>query len=81
MVVNENDIIKTCQGIEYIVSRIENGIYELIPIQDEYIEEQRRIYDSYLKNNKNSTMLFIEFLRVSIDDLAWFKERKIKVIA
>ena len=78
-----NDVVRTKQGIEYIISRInEEGYFELIPIQEEYLRDLESSYNDYLKDNKylKNKMLWIEFIRIEVEE-EWFNQRKCKRIA
>ena len=44
-----NDVVRTKQGIEYVISRInKKGYFELIPIQKEYLKDLESSYNDYL---------------------------------
>ena len=78
-----NDVVRTKQGIEYVISRInKKGYFELIPIQEEYLRELESSYNDYLKDNKylKNKMLWIEFIRIEVEE-KWFNQRKCKQIA
>ena len=78
-----NDVVRTKQGIEYIISRInKKGYFELIPIQEEYLRYLESSYNDYLKDNKylKNKMLWIEFIRIEVEE-EWFNQRKCKRIA
>ena len=62
-----NDVVRTKQGIEYVVSRInEKGYFELIPIQEEYLKELESSYNDYLKDNKylKNKMTWVHLIRI-----------------
>ena len=78
-----NDVVRTKQGIEYIISRInEKGYFELIPIQEEYLKELESSYNDYVKDNKylKDKMSWIDFIRIEVEE-EWFNQRKCKRIA
>ena len=78
-----NDVVRTKQGIEYVISRINGkGYFELIPIQKEYLKYLESSYNDYLKDNKylKNKMLWIEFIRIEVEE-EWFNQRKCKRIA
>ena len=78
-----NDVVRTKQGTEYVISRInEEGYFELIPIQEEYLRYLESSYNDYLKDNKylKNKMLWIEFIRIEVEE-EWFNQRKCKRIA
>ena len=80
---NVNDVVRTKQGIEYIISRInEKGYFELIPIQEEYLKELESSYNDYLKDNKylKDKMSWIDFIRIEVEK-EWFNQKKCKRIA
>ena len=80
---NINDVVRTNQGIEYIISRInKKGYFELIPIQKEYLRDLESSYNDYLKDNYNlkNKMLWIEFIRIEVEE-KWFNQRKCKRMA
>ena len=80
---NVSDVVRTNQGIEYIISRInEKEYFELIPIQEEYLKELQNAYNDYLKDNSHlkNKILWIEFIRIEVEE-EWFNQRKCKRIA
>ena len=80
---NVSDIVRTNQGVEYIISRInEKGYFELIPIQEEYLKELESSYNDYLKDNKylKDKISWIDFILIEVEE-EWFNQRKCKQIA
>ena len=78
-----NDVVRTKQGMEYIISRInEKGYFELIPIQEGYLKELESSYNDYLKDNKylKNKISWIDFIRIEVEE-EWFNQRKCKQIA
>ena len=78
-----NDVVRTKQGIEYIISRInEKGYFELIPIQEGYLKELESSYNDYVKDNYNlnNKISWIDFILIEVEE-EWFNQRKCKQIA